>query len=298
MSEKKSAGYLGKALLIEIRPLPMALAILAALFGAVLGYAAYGVKYSNLIIHVVNVAVILYSAHLVDTYNDMKNRSEYQRGYKRRFLLDSHDPSRVVNLNPRHYLYAMACTYPVAIVLTAILMNETGSTYGLLALTGLVLSAAYGCGLDRVLLIGDIAWEFGVILAFMGGFYVIALTITPEILVMVLLLMPILFGAKILDAEPDIDVDREAIPRKNSIPVKLGLKNSHRLAYGLIIVPVIILFLLVPAINPTLVWPLLIALVLVIASYRYPAEKGVYFVAGGIMLFLSWAILAVALGIV
>lgn len=295
MTEKKSAGYLGKALLIEIRPIPMAMAILAALFGAVLGYA-YGVKYSNIIIHVANVAVILYTAHLVDTYNDMKNRSEYQRGYKRRILLDSHDPSKVINLNPRHYLYAMACTYPVALILTAILMNETGSTYGLLALTGLVLSAAYGCGLDRLFLLGDIAWEAGVILAFMGGFYVIAQTITPQILVMVILLMPILFGAKILDSEPDIDVDREATPRKNSIPVKLGLKNSHRLAYAAIIFPVIILFLLVPAINPTLIYPLLIALALVFASYRYPAEKGVYYVAAGICLFLVWAILAVALG--
>lgn len=291
--EKKSAGYLGKALLIEIRPIPMAMAILAALFGAVLGYA-YGVKYSTLIIHVANVAVILYTSHLVDTYNDL-NRKEYQRGYRRRWLLDSHDPSRVITLNPRHYLYAMACTYPVALILTAILMNETGSTYGLLALTGLVLSAAYGCGLDRVLVLGDIAWEAGVILAFVGGFYVIAQTITAQIFVMVILLMPILFGAKILDAEPDIDVDREATPRKNSIPVKLGLKNSHRLAYGAIIFPVIILFFLVPAINPTLIWPLLIALLLVIASYRTPAEKGVYYVAAGIMTFLTWAILAIAL---
>ena len=290
--EKKSAGYLGKALLIEIRPIPMAMAILAALFGAVLGYA-YGVKYSNLLIHVANVAVILYTSHLVDTYNDL-NRAEYQRGYRRRWLFDSHDPSRVITLNPRHYLYAMACTYPVALILTAILMNETGPTYGLLALTGLVLSAAYGCGLDRVLVLGDIAWEAGVILAFVGGFYVIAHTIVPQILVMVILLMPILFGAKILDAEPDIDVDRKSTPRKNSIPVKLGLKNSHRLAYAAIIFPVIILCFLAPAINPTLIWPLLIALLLVIASYRYPAEKGVYFVAAGIILFLSWAILAIA----
>jgi hypothetical protein len=295
MTERKSAGYLGKALLIEIRPIPMSMAVLAALFGACLGYVAFGIKYNTLVVHIVNVAVILYSAHLVDTYNDLKNREEYQRGYKRRFLLDDHDPSRVITLNPRHYLYAMACTYPVALVLSGILMHETGSTYGLLAIIGLVLSAAYGCGLDRVFLIGDIAWEFGVILAFVGGFYVNALTVTPEILVMVFLLMPILFGAKILDAEPDIDVDRKAFPVKNSVPVKLGLKNSHRLAYAAIIIPVIILLFMVPAISPTLIAPLLIALVLVIASYPYPAEKGVYFVATGIILFLCWAILAIIL---
>lgn len=296
MTERKSAGYLGKALLIETRPVPMSLAILAALFGAFLGYAA-GMRYSNLLIHVANVAVILYSAHLVDTYNDMKNRQEYQRGYKRRFLLDGHDPKRVINLNPKHYLIAMACTYPVALILSGILMHETGSTYGILAIVGLVLSAAYGSGLDRVFLIGDIAWEFGVILAFVGGFYVTTLTVTPEIVMMVILLMPILFGAKILDAEPDIDVDMRSRPMKFSIPVKLGLKNSHRLAYAAIVIPVVILLFMVPAaIHPTLVIPLLIALGLIAVSYRYPAEKGVYFVASGILLFLGWAILAIVFG--
>lgn len=293
MTEKKSAGYLGKALLIELRPIPMAMAILAALFGAVLGYAAYGVKYSNIIIHVANVAVILYTSHLVDTYNDLKNRAEYQRGYKRRFLLDSHDPSKVINLNPRHYLYAMACTYPVAIVLSGILMHETGLAYGLLALTGLVLSAAYGCGLDRVLLIGDIAWEFGVILAFVGGFYVVTQTITPQLLVMVLLLMPILFGAKILDAYPDREIDLTSKPPKVSIPVKLGSKNSKRLAYALIIVPCFFLLLLVGALHPLLPWSILIALGLVAFSYKYDPLKGIYLVALAIIQFLVTAIIVI-----
>ena len=74
MNERKSAGYLGKALLIELRPLPMVSVILAALFGAVLAHQVVGIKYPTLIIHIVNVAIILYSAHLVDTYNDLKKK--------------------------------------------------------------------------------------------------------------------------------------------------------------------------------------------------------------------------------
>jgi len=291
MSERKSAGYLGKALLIELRPLAMAMAILAALFGAALAHQAIGIKYPTLIIHLVNVAVILYSAHLVDTYNDLKNREEYQRGYKRRVLFDAHDPEKLIHLNMKHYLYAMLCTYPVAIILSGILVNETGLLYVLFALTGLVLSITYGFGLDRIFLLGDLAWESGVVLAFMGGFYVTALMIPPEIVVMTIILLPILLGAKILDAEPDYEVDRGCVPRKNSIPVKLGLKWSHRLAYILMIIPILILTVMVPALHPSLIIPILTALALVIYSYRYPAEKGVYFVAGGIVLFLSWAII-------
>lgn len=291
MSERRSAGYLGKALLIELRPLPMCLAILAALFGAVLAHQVIGIKYPTLLIHLVNVAVILYSSHLVDTYNDLKNREEYQRGYKRRVLFDSHDPEKLIHLNMKHYVYAMLCTYPVAIILSAILVNETGLPYLVFALTGLVLSVAYGFGLDRIFLIGDLAWESGVILAFMGGFYVTSLMITPEIVVMTIILLPILLGAKILDAEPDYKVDKESVPRKNSIPVKFGLKWSHRIAYILIIIPVIVLAIMVPALHPTLIIPILTALALVLYSYRYPAEKGVYFVAAGILLFLTWAII-------
>ena len=292
--ERKSAGYLGKALLIELRPLPLCLAILAALFGGTLGFQIYGVKYPNLLIHVANIVVILYSAHLVDTYNDLKKREEYQRGYKARFLFDMHNPDRIIHLNLKHYLYAMLCTYPVALILSGILVNETGLPYALLAIVGLLLSVSYGCGLDRIFIIGDLAWESGVVLAFMGGFYVISHTITPEIIAMTLILLPILFGAKILDAEPDVDVDRESVPRKNSIPVKIGLKWSHRLAYILIIVPVILLAFMVPALHSTLIYPTLIALGLVLFSYRYPAEKGIYPVALGIITFLAWAIVVVS----
>lgn len=295
MNERKAAGYLGKALLIELRPLPMVLAILAALFGAILAHQVVGIKYPTLLIHVANVVVILYSAHLVDTYNDLKNREEYQRGCKRRILFDSHDPEKIIHLNMKHYVYGMTCTYPVAIILSGILVVETGLPYMALAFTGLVLSLSYSFGLDRIFLLGDLAWESGVVLAFIGGFYVTSLTITPEIVIMVLVLLPILLGAKILDAEPDYQIDLGSSPRKNSIPVKIGLKWSHRLAYTLIIIPFILLGFMVPKLHSTLIFPILIALGLVIVSYRYPAEKGIYFVSGAIILFLVWTIIVLAI---
>jgi len=238
MSERKAAGYLGKALLIELRPLPMILVILAALFVAVLAHQVVGIKYPTLFIHVANVAVILYSAHLVDTYNDLKKREEYQRGYKRRILFDSHDPEKIIHLNMNHYVYAMICTYLVTIILSGILVVETGLFYIALAFMMISLSVSYSFGLDRIFLLGDLAWELGVILAF-----------------------------------------------------KIGLKWSHRLAYILMIIPIILLGFMVPTLHLTLIIPILIALGLVIVSYRYPAEKGIYFVSGAIILFLVWAII-------
>ena len=271
----------------------MLLAILASLFGAVLGFQIYGVKYPNLLIHVANVAVILYSAHLVDTYNDLQKREEYQRGYKPRFLLDAHNPEKIIHLNPKHYLCAMLCTYPVALILSGVLVNETGLPYALLAIVALLLSVGYGCGLDRIFMLGDLAWDMGTVLAFTGGFYVIGKTVTPEIVVMSLILLPILCGVKIIDAEPDIEVDRNSEPPKLTIPVKIGLKWSHRLAYALIIAPIILLAFMVPALHPSLIYPILVALGLTVFSYRYPAEKGIYPIALGIITFLLWAVIAI-----
>lgn len=289
MSERKSPSYLGKALLIEVRPIPMALAILAALFGASVGFLITGSKYPVLIIHVANVFCILYLAHLVDTYNDLK-RGEYEHGYQPRFLFDQHDPERVVTLNPKNYLYAMILDLPVIAMLSGILIVETGYPYLLLAFSGLFFAVAYGSGLDRVFLVGDLAWEMGVVLAFLGGFYVVTHMVTGDIIVMTVTLVPLLLGIKILDAEPDIEVDRNSVPRKNTIPVKLGVKWAHRVAYMLMVPPLLLLLKMVPNLHPILVYPLILLIGLVAYSYPMPATKGLYPISAGIILFLVTAI--------
>lgn len=289
--EKKSVGYLGKALLIELRPIPMALAILSCLFGAVLAFQLVGIRYPLLLIHTANVAVILYSAHLVDTYNDYGKRQEYQRGYKQRKLLDGHNSEQIINLNPKHYLYAMLVTYPIAIILSGILVIETGIIYLILAISGLILSATYGSGLDRILILGDLAWDMGIVLAFMGGFYVVAKILTPEIIVMSIILLPILCGVKIIDAEPDREIDADSQPVKRTTPVVLGLKWSHRLAYILMIAPLILLMFTAPTLHYSLIVPLIIATGVILYSYHYPPEKAMYFIASAIILFLVWAII-------
>jgi len=268
----------------------MILVILALLFGGVIGFLVAGIKYHVLLIHASNVAVILYLAHLVDTYNDLKKREEYQHGYRPRFLIDGHNPDKVIYLNVKHYLLGIYTIIPVAVLLSGILVFEVGLGYGLFALAGLALALTYGFGLDRIFILGDVAWACGTILAFLGGFYVVTGAVTPEILIMSLILLPILLGAKILDAEPDIEVDRKSVPMKKTIPVKLGLKWSHRVAYILFIAPIVLLGFLVPNLHPSLIYPLIVAAGLIIYSYRLPAIKGIYPIMIGIAFFLIWAI--------
>jgi len=78
-------------------------------------------------------------------------------------------------------------------------------------------------------------------------------------------------------------VDRET--GKTTVPVKLGLSRSHKVAYAFIVIPVCLLLFLIRNLHPLLIYPLVIALALILFSYRYPAEKGIYWVAGGITLF-------------
>ena len=280
-----SWGKVGKSFLYEIRIIPMTLAILAALFGGVLGWAVYGIKYNNLFLHVANVFLVLWAAHLVDTLNDVK-RGEYAHGYKARIGFGGKAP----RIDPKHYYFGIGVAYFVALMISGILVHETGLLYALFAAGGIALSVSYGSGLDRVFIGGDLAWEMGVILGFLGGYYVINASLDPPILAMIPILMVVLFGVKIMDALPDYEVDKQSTPMKRTVPVVLGYGRAKNLAYVSALVGLAFLaWMMIPMLPVFLT--VLTCIALVCASYRLDPRVGILWWAVGIMLLLVVSIL-------
>lgn len=218
-----------KGYVLEIRTPVMLVALLTAILGssAATVMGLFPMNYSTVLLHTCNVFTVLYMSHLVDTLNDRFTRNEYGHGYITRFGDAGKEP-----LTRKHFTAGIAVSFLIAVCITTFLTIQTGLTYLWIAAFGVLLALAYGSGLDCVLLLGDFAWEMGVIFALWGGYYVQAVSMDPPILLMALIVLPALTGFKIVDALPDIEPDRNA--GKNTIPVKIGFKYANILAYGLI----------------------------------------------------------------
>ena len=287
--ERKSWGRVGKSFLYEVRVIPMSLAILTAIFGGVLGWAVYGIRYDNLFLHVSNVFVVLWAAHLVDTLNDIK-RGEYIHGYKARWGFGGKAP----RIEKGHYYFGISVALLVALVISGVLVKETGWLYALFAAGGMILAVSYGSGLDRVFIGGDLAWESGVLLGFLGGYYVINATIDSPILMMVPILAAALLGVKIMDALPDYEVDKMSVPVKRTIPVVLGWKRAKTLAYVLVLGALAALALTVLPMLPTFL-ATLVCISFVCISYRFDPRIGILWMAAGIVLILTVSIMTTLL---
>lgn len=225
-----------KGYILEIRTPAMLVALLTAILGSSAATMAglFPMNYTTVILHVFNVFTILYMSHLVDTLNDKFNRHEYGHGYETRFGDAGKQP-----LTKRHFEVGAIISLIIGIGLTIYLTQQTGLLYMGIAAFGIVLALAYGSGLDKIFLLGDFAWELGVVFSLWGGFYVQAGSLETPIILMALMVLPALTGFKIVDALPDIEPDNHA--GKNTIPVKLGFGKANTLAYILIAASIILL---------------------------------------------------------
>ena len=224
-----------KGYLLEIRIPAMLVALLTAILGssaATMGFLP--MNYATVTLHTVNVFTILYMAHLVDTLNDRFIRDEYGSGYRTRF-----GDAGKQQMSREHFIGGIIVCLIIAIGVTAWLTLQTGPLYMGLAAFGIILAVSYGFGLDKVFILGDLAWEFGVIFSLWGGFFVQAGSLETPILVMALLVMPALTGFKIVDALPDIEPDEHA--GKITAPVKFGFNIANTLAYILMGISVVLL---------------------------------------------------------
>jgi len=276
------------AYLKEIRPGPMILAVLSGLLGAIIActLGLMELKTTMISLYMVAVFLILYSAHLVDTYNDLFKRREYSHGYKSRLLDSGENP-----LSKGQYLWGIAVSIAIASIIGVWLILMVGWGLAVLGVVGIALALSYGSGLDKVFIAGDLAWEFGVIGSILGGYYVQAGGLHPPIIVVCIMIIPILTGAKIIDAMPDIEPDKHS--GKNTIPVKIGFRNSERLAYTLIWIGWGILITgigmgLFPTQMILGAWAL--APFVAASQFLGPYRAGVHTLLAGVVILILWGI--------
>jgi 1,4-dihydroxy-2-naphthoate octaprenyltransferase len=236
----------------------MALLLATVTLGA---YFAAGpmVNWSLLTIVLANAFFFLYTAHLSDTFWDLR-KGEYEPG-RRLHAVRLNDESYLPRwgfgyeipnapILPRnHYLAGMVVFSALGLALMVYLSTILGWGYSAIAVGGLVLALTYSAGLDRIPALGDTMWELGVLLAMWCGYYSQALKLDEFIVSVSVPLFISLIAVKALDSLPDTLVDHKT--NKVTLTVflyrkGLSLKTIRHIAYTPLYVAFIILFLTMP----------------------------------------------------
>ncbi|MBO3754979.1 MAG: hypothetical protein FGF53_08935, partial [Candidatus Brockarchaeota archaeon] len=169
-----------KGFLAELRILPMSLMLLTCLLG---GFFATGplLNWNIMGLVLLNAFCFLYTAHLNDTYWDIR-KGEYEdgrklhsvrlreNGYLPRWGYGYEIPNAPILPN-RHYLAAMTLSAITGVSVMLYISTFLGWLYSALALVGLLLALTYSAGLDKIPALGDIMWEIGVLFALYCGYY-------------------------------------------------------------------------------------------------------------------------------
>jgi len=261
-----------KGYLLEIRTPVMFVALLTAILGASAATMGFlPMNYATVTLHTVNVFTILYMSHLVDTLNDRFKRNEYGHGYETRFGDSGKEP-----MTSSHLIGGIVVCMIVGIGITIWLTLQTDLLYAGIATFGIILALAYGYGLDKVFILGDLAWELGVIFSMWGGFLVQAGSLETPIMIMALMIIPALTGFKIVDALPDIKPDKYA--GKNTIPVNFGFNRAKILAYILIAISILLMghACVTGMLPPPMIYTILLFGALSGISATVDPRKGVY----------------------
>ncbi len=247
-----------KGFLAEIRVLPMSLMLLTCLLGGFFAGPALNWNVMGLVL--LNAFLFLYTAHLNDTYWDLRN-GEYESGrklhgvrlndtaYLPRWGYGYEIPNAPIL--PKNYYLAGICLCSAAGVLVMVYLSTIlGWSYTALAIGGLILALTYSAGLDRIPALGDTIWEFGVLLAMWCGYYSQKLTIDPFLISTSIPLFVSLISIKALDSLPDTIVDHKR--GKVTLTVYLyrkglSLKAIRHIAYIPLYVSFITLYFTLPA---------------------------------------------------
>jgi 1,4-dihydroxy-2-naphthoate octaprenyltransferase len=248
-----------KGFLAEVRILPMSLMLLTTLLG---GFFAAGpsINWKAIGLVLLNAFCFLYTAHLNDTYWDIR-KGEYEEGrklhnirlnneaYLPRWGFGYEIPNAPI-LPKTYYLTAMGFFSLLGLIIMVFLSTTLGWGYSAIALGGLILALTYSAGLDKVPAAGDTVWEFGVLLAMWCGYYSQKLTIDPFIVSTSVPLFISLMSIKALDSLPDTIVDNKT--NKITLTVFLyrkgfSLKAIRHVAYVPFYVAFLILYFTLPS---------------------------------------------------
>ena len=247
-----------RGMLAEIRLIPMSLLLLTVILG---GFFAVGpsVNWSVMGLVLLNAFLFLYTAHLNDTFFDIK-KGEYEENRRLhgvRLSSEAYLPrwgfgAEIPNapLLPRNYylIGVVVCSVLGTLVMIYVSMI-IGWMYAVLAVSGLLLALTYSAGLDKVPALGDTMWEIGVIAALWCGYYSQKMIIDSMIVMLSIPLFLALVTVKSLDGWYDILVDDKN--DKMTLPVflyrkGLSLTAIRDICYLPIYIALIILYLQSP----------------------------------------------------
>jgi 1,4-dihydroxy-2-naphthoate octaprenyltransferase len=247
-----------KGFLAEVRPLPMSLLILTTLLGGLFARGA-SIDWGIMGLVLLNAFCFLYVAHLNDTFWDLR-KGEYEEGRKLHSVRLEDDyylprwgfgyevPNAPI-LPREHYAVGMLAFSALGLLIMSYLSNLLGWAYSALAIGGLALALTYSAGLDKVPALGDVMWEFGVLLAMWCGYYSQVLRVDELIISTSVPLFISLIGVKALDSLPDTLVDH----RNNKVTLTvflyrkgLSLRAIRHICYLPLYVAFVILFFGLP----------------------------------------------------
>ena len=202
-----------RGLASQVHPVFMLPAVATSLFGAVL---ARHVSLPLAALHALAVGFALYTAHVKDGYVDFYARKE-----------DETHP-----LSPRGCRLALALATVGFGACTLLLGVAVGVGAVALTLPGWVVGYFHAPQLDTNPLGATLGYPAGVTLALLGGFYVQAETLSPQVLALAGVFLVVLAGIKVVDDAQDVAFD--AAFGKATPAVMLGPARARLLAFGLL----------------------------------------------------------------
>jgi 1,4-dihydroxy-2-naphthoate octaprenyltransferase len=245
-----------RALASQIHPVFMLPPVASSLFGAALsGRFAVGLA----LLHATSAFFALYTAHVKDGYVDFYGRGE-----------DDDHP-----LTERAIWVLVG---PLAAAIT---------------LPGWFIGFLHAPQFDMNPVTATIGYPSGIALALVGGYYVQAETLTPDVLAFAIVFLTILSGIKVIDDAQDYDYDRSI--DKRTVAVVLGQRSARRFAFGLMVAGLagVVAFAAVAVFPPSAVLAAVAFGAVALAAVRADPEIATMLLIRGSYVFLAVLVVAV-----
>ena len=258
----------------QIHPVFMLPPVASSLFGAALsGRFAVGLA----LLHATSAFFALYTAHVKDGYVDFYGRGE-----------DDDHPltERGCRLAIAGSTVAFACCVGAIWVLV-------GPLAAAITLPGWFIGFLHAPQFDMNPVTATIGYPSGIALALVGGYYVQAETLTPDVLAFAIVFLTILSGIKVIDDAQDYDYDRSI--DKRTVAVVLGQRSARRFAFGLMVAGLagVVAFAAVAVFPPSAVLAAVAFGAVALAAVRADPEIATMLLIRGSYVFLAVLVVAV-----
>jgi len=207
------------ALASQVHPVFMLPPLAASGFGAVL---ATRPAPRLAALHLAAVFLALYTAHVKDGYVDFHRRGE-------------DDDHPLTASGCRRALVASSAGFLACLVAIVAL---AGPIAGLLTLPGWLIGIAHAPQLDTHPVTATAGYPTGIAFALLGGHYLQAGRLAPVVVAFAAVFLVVLSGIKVIDDATDYEYDRSI--GKRTAAVALGRQRARRVAYGLMVVGMLV----------------------------------------------------------